>query len=266
MDSKINDPLSSKFPKARCLSKIRIPQGPRDVRRGSRALGLRDRIFSAEKARSGRGTPLFHDGRVVSTAARWVVADAEGSGGASRRYPTPGERSNPDSPHFLPTFPPSASTALLRRHPREQRTSTCVFFPSEVAPGWLPANPSAAVPLSPRTAARRSAIVGVEKGFVEGALGAGVCAVRNFYADDGAVYRGSISEQHPLDFQGFRIDSNSAPRRNFTPFLVRDILVPACPARNIAAVAPTFSSFSYFLPRHCPSIGVNHRCVDGNQW
>lgn len=116
------------------------------------------------------------------------------------------------------------------------------------------------------TAARRSAIVGVGKGFVEGALGAGVCAVRNFYADDGVVCRGSISEQHPLDFQGFRIDSNSAPRRNFTPFLVRDILVPACPTRNIASAAPTFFSFSYSLPRHCPSIGVNHRCVDGNQW
>lgn len=141
------------------------------------------------------------------------------------------------------------------------------FSPLRSHQGGFPLpSPSAAVPLSPRTAARRSAIVGVGKGFVEGALGAGVCAVRNFYADDGAVCRGSISEQHPLDFQGFRIDSNSAPRRNFTPFLVRDILVPACPARNIASVAPTFSSFSYSLPRHCPSIGVNHRCVDGNQW
>lgn len=64
-----------------------------------------------------------------------------------------------------------------------------------------------------------------------------MCAVRNFYAGDGAVCRGSISEQHPLDFQGFRIDSNSAslrhPRRNFTPFLVRGIRVNSRPARNI---------------------------------
>jgi len=71
-----------------------------------------------------------------------------------------------------------------------------------------------------------------------GSRSAGVCAVRNFYAGDGAVCRGSISGQHPLDFQGFRIDSNSAsrrhPRRNFILFLVRGILVPAClPARNI---------------------------------
>lgn len=83
-----------------------------------------------------------------------------------------------------------------------------------------------------------------------------MCAVRNFYADDGAVCRGSISEQHPLDFQGFRIDSNSAPRRNFTPFLVRDILVPACPARNIASAASMFSSFSYFCPDIVPLLGL----------
>lgn len=81
-----------------------------------------------------------------------------------------------------------------------------------------PLSPSAL--LSPRMPTRRSAIVGVGKRFVEGALGAGVCAVRNFYAGDGAVCRGSISEQHPLDFQGFRIDSQILPHAAATTLAV----------------------------------------------
>lgn len=104
------------------------------------------------------------------------------------------------------------------------RTSACIFFPSEVAhQGGFPLlNPvpsssrwwraggcaRARAPSPPPLVLADSSLrhrrggEGVRR---RGALGVarGVRSTRYFYAGDGAVCRGSISEQRPLDFQGF---------------------------------------------------------------